>query len=208
MSHYGAGSRIDIKADGLDRTPLRLNLDRYNLNREDFLNLCLRYAGPQVLNQLGDLNCNCYECDLKDYWHFVVPLLKEDLKLIQSDATYVSIVHKLNDSGYSALHIVSQKGLESQFNALFSHGADIEQLVVNTKEDNGATPLFLAAQAGHLGLLRVLMAVGANIDPVLPDGTTALMAAAQNSHLEVVRTLRDAGADRKSKELTVKRLCL
>ncbi len=197
----GAGSRIDIKIDGLYNTPLRLNLDLHNCSREDFLNLCLHYAGDQILNQLGDLECNCYECDLKEYWHFVVPLLKADLELIQSDATYVSIVRKLNDSGYSALHIVSQKGLESEFNALFCHGADIEQPVVNTGKDNGATPLFLAAQAGHLNLMRVLMAVGANINPILPDGTTALMAAAQCGHCEVVRTLINAGADRDNKRI-------
>ena len=56
--------------------------------------------------------------------------------------------------------------------------------------DVGATPLFIAAQRGHLEVVRLLVESGANKDQGLTDvGTTPLFIAAQNGHREVVRFL-------------------
>ncbi|KAI4828895.1 hypothetical protein KUCAC02_022966 [Chaenocephalus aceratus] len=60
----------------------------------------------------------------------------------------------------------------------------------NPATQDGATPLFLAAQEGHVTVIRQLLSTGAK------DGTAALWMAAQMGHSEVVRVLLLRGADR------------
>ncbi|GIL46013.1 hypothetical protein Vafri_3096 [Volvox africanus] len=59
---------------------------------------------------------------------------------------------------------------------------------------NGTTPLLIAVENNHLGLLRVLLEAGAN--PNLPDtnGCTPLLAACTEGHLEMARVLLEYGA--------------
>ena len=57
------------------------------------------------------------------------------------------------------------------------------------------TPLCIAAQRGHLEVVRVLVESGANKDQgKTDDGATPLFVAAHEGHLEVVRFLVEAGA--------------
>lgn len=67
------------------------------------------------------------------------------------------------------------------------------------KYDLGIEPslhLTQAARGGHMAVVRMLLAAGA--DPNIPEGegVTALTVAAQAGHLEVVKALLAAGADR------------
>jgi ankyrin repeat protein len=60
----------------------------------------------------------------------------------------------------------------------------------------GPTALYMAAQGGHLAVVRVLLASGA--DPaiaMLTDGATPVWVAAHNGHLDVVRMLTEARAN-------------
>ena len=50
----------------------------------------------------------------------------------------------------------------------------------------GATPLFIAAQNGHLDVVRHLVEVGADKDKARDTGATPLFIAAEKSHLDVV----------------------
>jgi len=60
----------------------------------------------------------------------------------------------------------------------------------------GCTPLFMAAQEGHLTVVTYLIAAGADVDKATTDdGRTPLFIAAQNGHLTVVTKLIAAGAD-------------
>ena len=52
----------------------------------------------------------------------------------------------------------------------------------------------MAAQKGHLEVVRFLVAQGAKVDAPANDGYTPLSVAAQNGHLEVVRFLEAQGA--------------
>ena len=58
-------------------------------------------------------------------------------------------------------------------------------------------PLFVAAQNGHLEVIRFLVESGANRDRGRTDtGGTPLFIAAQRGHLEVVRFLVESGANK------------
>ena len=67
---------------------------------------------------------------------------------------------------------------------------------INTRNSTGATALMLAAQDGHLEIVRCLVCIcGAIVDAADYDGTTPLIQAAWNGHLQVVRFLvSDGGA--------------
>ena len=53
--------------------------------------------------------------------------------------------------------------------------------------DDGATPLYIAAEKGHLEVVRFLVESGAKKNQgTTDDGATPLFIATQNGHLEVV----------------------
>jgi ankyrin repeat protein len=53
----------------------------------------------------------------------------------------------------------------------------------------------MAAQNGHLEIVKVLVGHGAEIDKVTTYNSTPLLVAAQNEHLEIVKVLLDHGAE-------------
>jgi ankyrin repeat protein len=66
---------------------------------------------------------------------------------------------------------------------------------VNEADSEGSTPLFFAAQNGHVAVVEVLLARGVNVNQADSEGTTPLFIAAQNGLLAVVEVLLVAGAD-------------
>jgi ankyrin repeat protein len=56
--------------------------------------------------------------------------------------------------------------------------------------DNGTTPLFVAAQNGHVEAVRLLFEAGADFHKAADDGATPLDVAAQEGHVEVLRLER------------------
>ena len=64
--------------------------------------------------------------------------------------------------------------------------------------DDGTTPLLIAAQNGHLEVVRFLVESGAKKDQcTIDDGSTPLRVAAQKGHLEVVRFLAESRANKR-----------
>lgn len=57
------------------------------------------------------------------------------------------------------------------------------------------TPLIYAATGGHDGVIRYLLAEGANVDGASPNGTTALMMAVREGKFSTVELLLEARAD-------------
>jgi uncharacterized protein len=66
---------------------------------------------------------------------------------------------------------------------------------VNTPNKKGCTPVFGAAQEGHVEAIRVLCDLGADINTPGKDGVTPVLAAAALGYGKVVKLLRKLGAD-------------
>ena len=72
---------------------------------------------------------------------------------------------------------------------------DIYTAVVGTVPRGGSTPLLFAARQGDVESARLLLAAGANVNDLLPDGTSALTLAAHSNHAPLVQLLLDRGAN-------------
>ena len=64
---------------------------------------------------------------------------------------------------------------------------------VNIQALDGATPLFTAAQYGHVACLQLLMAKGADVGLVTVDNASPLFICAQEGHEECVSLLIKSG---------------
>jgi len=74
---------------------------------------------------------------------------------------------------------------------LLSAGADANKAT----EDDGSTPLYVAAESGSIDVVDVLVEWGADVNRGLTsDRTTPLFMAAYNGHEDVVRHLLQKGA--------------
>ena len=73
--------------------------------------------------------------------------------------------------------------------ALISAGASVHQA-----EENGATPLYIAAEEGHDSVVSALISAGASVDQAAENGATPLYIAAQKGHDGVVNALISSGA--------------
>ena len=62
-------------------------------------------------------------------------------------------------------------------------------------DDLGMRPLQAAAQAGHVDLVKALLAKGALVNGANKQGGTALMYAAAGGHDKICKLILDAGAD-------------
>lgn len=83
-------------------------------------------------------------------------------------------------------------------NLLLKHGAD-----PNMQNARGSTPLFLAAEEGHLEAVKTLIKYGADPKSRNSGGSTALHRASQNGHIECMEELLKGGADINAEKDTV-----
>lgn len=66
---------------------------------------------------------------------------------------------------------------------------------VNSRDDNGCTPLVGAAGGGHLSTVSMLIENGADVNTPCNNGANPLFLAASRGHGDIVRLLLDKGAD-------------
>jgi cytochrome c2 len=75
-----------------------------------------------------------------------------------------------------------------------SAASDLLDQGVPPDEEGVATPLYFAAQRGHVAVAELLVSSGANVNAETSFGTPLQIAARQN-HVEIVQLLLDNGAD-------------
>jgi hypothetical protein len=101
-------------------------------------------------------------------------------------------IDDVDDDGRTALFHACVKGDNDAVNALLAcnNGGD-----VGRSDDEGAFPLHVAAENGHLVIVRALLSHGACVDEEDHFGATAVLRSAAKGHTEVVRhLLEEAGA--------------
>ena len=64
----------------------------------------------------------------------------------------------------------------------------------NKANENGATPLYIACDKGHVDAARLLLDKGAAVDRAREDGWTPLRIAKSKGHSAVVALLKEWGA--------------
>ena len=93
-------------------------------------------------------------------------------QLLQADP---ELLNSLLDNHEAALHKVVHVCDENILRSLLKLGAD-----PNIKTQGGKTPLHIAAEMGRLGCVQILLAAGANLEPLDERGFTPLLYAARS----------------------------
>lgn len=66
---------------------------------------------------------------------------------------------------------------------------------IDCKEDEGSTPLILAAKAGHLNVVKFLLKLGASYEAKTDTNQSALHKAAARGHVGIMKFLIASGAN-------------
>jgi len=98
--------------------------------------------------------------------------------------------------GWTPLLSAAVRGHTGVVKVLLERDADVDAALTTEAEDkNNKTSLMLGAIAGHLEIVSLLLANGAQTDVKDMRGNTALLYAAAAGRLEVVKVLLDGGSD-------------
>jgi ankyrin repeat protein len=97
-----------------------------------------------------------------------------------------------SSDGFTALHLAAFFGQTEAARLLLDRGA-LPNVV--SRNELQVMPLHSASAGSHVGVARLLVAAGADVNATQRHGYTPLHAAAQNGHAELTDLLLDAGAD-------------
>uniref|UniRef100_UPI00387FB281 Transcription factor ETV6,DARPin n=1 Tax=synthetic construct TaxID=32630 RepID=UPI00387FB281 len=169
------------------RLPAHLRLQPIYWSRDDVAQW-LKWAENEF--SLRPIDSNTFEMNGKA----LLLLTKEDFRYRSphsGDVLYELLQHILGggDLGKKLLE-AARAGQDDEVRILMANGAD-----VNATDNDGYTPLHLAASNGHLEIVEVLLKNGADVNASDLTGITPLHAAAATGHLEIVEVLLKHGAD-------------
>ena len=133
----------------------------------------------------------------------VVDFLRSEAKASSSSQAMMASKLYLDDSGYSqrvpkqmtGLHLVAYFGLTEAMTALLKNEYDLD-----SKDNNGRTPLSWAAEKGHETVVKQLLEKGAKLESKDNNGRTPLLLAAENGHGTVAKQLLKKGAKLESED--------
>ncbi|XP_067003505.2 ankyrin repeat domain-containing protein 17 isoform X3 [Anabrus simplex] len=100
-------------------------------------------------------------------------------------------VHETTEEGESLLSLACSAGYYELAQVLLAMHANVEDRGIK----GDCTPLMEAASAGHVDIVRLLIAHGADVNAQSSSGNTPLMYACAGGHEEVVHTLLESGAN-------------
>ena len=132
-------------------------------------------------------------------------------------------VNIMDSGGYTPLYTASEPGHRDNVEFLLKHHADVDLMSgptsdtalgiaavmgeveiarillhrgasVDSRDNEGWTPLFLASRYGHLDIVRLLIQSGAAVDTPDNEGWIPLFAASRCGHLDVVQLLIQSGS--------------
>ena len=163
----------DIEAKGVfGGSPLVVSCSKGNLN----VAKVLIKAGAEVfVSDNYGATCLMYAArnGHTETVRYLVSLEDMDLMIINHSGVY----------GFTALHCAA-KNYPEVVQVLIDVGADIE-----TKDENGRSPLHKASCSGALDVVKMLVEAGAEVCATDNEGDTCLTLAARNGHAETVRYL-------------------
>jgi len=99
------------------------------------------------------------------------------------------LVGRLDEDGWTALHIAAAKGYDNLAKLLVEHDAN-----ANSRTPDGRRPLHCAINAGHDRVVQLLLDYGADPTAVDAVGDTPLHTAVSRGNLEIVKLLLAAKA--------------
>lgn len=107
---------------------------------------------------------------------------------------FFGVVHIMGELGYTGrtpLHAASKTNDVDLVNALLDH----KITYIDSQNDAGNTPIYLASRAGHEEVVKTLAARGASVNHGNSYGRTPLMLAAWLGYVKVATALMEAHAD-------------
>ena len=122
------------------------------------------------------------------------------LKRLEPDQRKTALETKTKDGNHfvTPLIIAAHNGRLKSARILLNYGADIETrgtLKIGNVVAEGCTPLWAAAFAGRLDVVKLLTKEKADVDGRTATGSTPLSTASHEGHLKIVRCLVESGAD-------------
>ena len=96
----------------------------------------------------------------------------------------------------ATLYEAARSGDVVEVRGMVAAGSDVEE----RGGDEGGTPLHVAAEEGHVGVMRVLLEMDAEKEAKAADGSTLLHQAAHNGHVEAMELLVQMGVDEEAKD--------
>ncbi|OQY33870.1 MAG: hypothetical protein B6241_06560 [Spirochaetaceae bacterium 4572_59] len=126
--------------------------------------------------------------ELKETLEIIIPVWDKDSR---ARIARKALEKSLNEHAFEGFAMAVEKG--DRFMVGVYLEADFD---VNKESLKNVTLLGLAARNGYLGILKILVNAGANINQVSSDrNNTALMDAASEGHTEIITYLIDNGAE-------------
>lgn len=120
----------------------------------------------------------------------IVSVKKNDLDSVKEYFQQNPLLINDERYGVAALHIAAQKGYKNAVVTLLKLGADVNSVKSCKYGADNTTAFIVAAQNGHLDVVKILLGNGAKMK-VKRVGNTPLFAAVQGRHCDVVEYLID-----------------